>query len=130
MDFGELGFAEFVFGGAVCAGASPAGVPQVVNSPGPRQICVGPTLWITCRSVVVVGIVQVRVTFLPFREARRSDGGLGRSSDGGRGGPIVAQAANISGANQASQKPNLERLMRRETDYQNCACHPERSALE
>src|SRR5579863_10506809 len=68
---------------------------------------------ITCRSVVEVGIVQVRVTFSPFREACRSDGGLGRSSDGGCGGPIVAHAVNSSGTHQGSESQTLEHLMRR-----------------
>src|SRR5208283_1511855 len=48
-------------------------------------------LW---RSVVRVGSLQLRVTRLPLRLARRSDGGLGSSSDGGSGGPSWAQLAS------------------------------------
>src|SRR5258708_35065434 len=39
-------------------------------------------------------MVQVRVTLSPLRTARRSAGGCGNSSEGGRGGPIEAQPVN------------------------------------
>jgi hypothetical protein len=45
------------------------------------------TLW---RSVVRAGIVQVSVTLSPLRDAWRSVGGFGNSSDGGSGAPIEA----------------------------------------
>ena len=56
---------------------------------------VGPRLRSVSRSVVTVGIVQVRLTRSPLREARKSAGGFGSSNDGGCGGPIVAHAASI-----------------------------------
>jgi len=84
------------------AGASPTGDPHSFNTGStPRQIRVGPTLRIRCRSVVIVGTVHVSVTRSPLRVARRSDGGFGNSSDGGRGGPIDAHPANQSGAPNA-----------------------------
>jgi hypothetical protein len=55
-----------------------------------------------CRSVVTVGIVHVSVTLSPLRVARKSEGGLGNSSDGGCGGAIVAHAVSISDAPSTS----------------------------
>jgi hypothetical protein len=49
-----------------------------------------------CRSVVVVGTVHASMTRSPLRVARRSDGGLGNSSDGGCGGVIDAHAESIT----------------------------------
>ena len=46
-----------------------------------------------CRSVVTVGTVQINTTLSALRAALRSDGVFGKSSEGGSGGPMVAQAA-------------------------------------
>src|SRR5271157_2765364 len=94
--------ALFPAGGLVAtscgAGTSAAGAPHSVNTgSSPRQIRVGPRLRTVWRSVVTAGIVQVSVTPAPLRVARKSDGGCGRSSDGGFGGPIVAHAASMNG---------------------------------
>src|SRR5690348_17747238 len=70
------------------------GVPHSLSAPGPRQIRVGPRLRAVCRSVVTFGTVQVSVTRFPLRAARRSVGGLGKSSEGGCGGCTVAHAVN------------------------------------
>ena len=43
---------------------------------------------------MTVGIVQLKITVSALRTARRSDGGFGNASDGGSGGPIVAQDAS------------------------------------
>jgi hypothetical protein len=43
---------------------------------------------------VTVGIVQLKTTVSALRTARRSDGGFGNASEGGSGGPIVAQDAS------------------------------------
>src|SRR6202042_1744756 len=76
------------------------------------------------RSVVTLGTVQVRVMWSPLRVARRSEGGLGKSSDGGCGGPIVAHAVNTNGAPRASRSFGVERLMPKEPDYQNAPGRP------
>src|SRR6267142_716866 len=63
---------------------SPTGVPHCVNSVASvLQMRVRPILRTICRSVVEVGMVQVSVTRSPLRTARRSEGGFGKSSDGG-----------------------------------------------
>jgi hypothetical protein len=51
-----------------------------------------------------------------LREARRSDGICGKSSEGGWGGPTVAHATSINGALKASADISAERLMRKKTD--------------
>jgi hypothetical protein len=102
--------------GATC----PTGVPHSFNwSAGLRQICVAPTLRIVCRSVVIIGTVQVSVTLLPLRVARRSCGGLGKLREGGCGGAIVAQSVKISVAPSASSSGRAERVMRTASEYQN-----------
>jgi uncharacterized membrane protein len=92
-------------------------VPHWVNcTVTPRQIRVDPKVRTVCRSVVTLGIVQVRVTRSPLRTARRSVGGLGSSSEGGCGGPIVAHAAIINGALRPNQRVSVKRLMQKKTD--------------
>jgi hypothetical protein len=61
--------------------------------------------------VVSAGTVQVSTTLSPLRAARKSVGGLGNSSDGGRGGPIAAHPANTSGASATTSF--LASLMRK-----------------
>lgn len=100
------------------AGISPTGVPHcVVCMEAMRQTRVGPTFRIVWRSVVTLGTVQVRVTRLPLRTARRSDGGLGKYSEGGCGGFIVAHPMNIDGAANTSSFVAGNR-MEKKTDYQ------------
>src|SRR5207244_13585876 len=70
-----------------------------------RQIRVGPRCRADCRSVVKTGTLQVRYTLLPLCAARRSVGGLGRSSDGGIGAPVEAQPANKAVAARADNAP-------------------------
>src|ERR1039458_4702749 len=73
------------------------------------------TLW---RSVVSVGSLQLSVTRLPLRLARRSAGGLGSSRDGGSGGPVWAQPANSrQSAVKATNFPRFT-FMRKEKEYQ------------
>jgi hypothetical protein len=43
---------------------------------------------------------------------------LGKSSDGGCGGPIVAHAVNINGIPKTIKSIEAERLMLKKTDYQ------------
>ena len=111
--------------GTVDGTDSPKGLLHCVNWIGnPRQIRVGPKLRTVCRSVVTLGIVQVRVTRSPLRAARRSVGGFGNSSDGGCGGPIVAHAVIINGAPSPSKNVSGERFMEKKPDYQNSARQP------
>jgi hypothetical protein len=80
--------ADFTAAGAT----SPTGVPHSANVASvPRQICVTPVCRIVCRSVVCVGRVQARRTWLPLRTARKSVTGWGRWSDGGSGAPGAPQ---------------------------------------
>jgi hypothetical protein len=51
-----------------------------------------------------------------LRAARKSEGGFGKSSDGGCGGPTVAHAVNISGAPKVNKNFGVEHLMRKNTD--------------
>src|SRR5579859_5491371 len=74
------------------------GVPHSLSAPSPRQMRVGPRLRAVCRSVVMLGTVQVSVTRFPLRAPRKSVGGLGKSNEGGCGGCTVAHAVNKSGA--------------------------------
>src|SRR5579872_5913548 len=67
-------------------------------------------LW---RSVVLAGIVHVKVTLSPFRCARRSEGGFGNSSDGGVGGPIEAHPASAPSAAIATSTCPFKSFMRR-----------------
>src|SRR5579872_3000595 len=67
-------------------------------------------LW---RSVVLAGIVHVKVTLSPFRCARRSEGGFGNSSDGGVGGPIEAHPASAASAATATSTCPFKSFMRR-----------------
>src|SRR5206468_927876 len=92
---------------------SPTGVLQAFNSPGPRQMSVEPRPRGVSRSVVIVGIVQVRLTRSPLRVARKSVGGFGSSNEGGCGGPIVAHAARINVVLTAKTSLCAMRLMRR-----------------
>ena len=88
-----IGFFPELLGGGLGIVTSPTTILHSVNSVfSARQIRVAPMLRVPCRSVVIVGIVQVSTIRPPFRAARRSDGGFGKSSDGGKGGPMVAQA--------------------------------------
>jgi hypothetical protein len=102
--------------GATCATAFPQSCIGVTVL---RQIRVGPTTRIACRSVVMPGTVQVRVTRLPLRAARRSCGGFGKSRDGGCGGLMVAQFVEISIAAAATGSKSAESFMRTATEYQN-----------
>jgi len=103
--------------GAEAGGAASAtGVPHCFITRVARQIRVGPTFRIVCRSVVRMGTLQVRVTRFPFRVARRSRGGLGRSSDGGCGGAMVAQLMSSHVAGASSRR--WESFMRTGTEYQ------------
>src|SRR5438067_1836892 len=98
-------------GGSVAV-VFPTAAPHCVNSvPTARQIRVDPTLRILCRSVVMAGIVQVRVTVAPLRAARKSKGGFGKSSEGGNGGPIVAHEASIRAVPQLRTEAKRERLI-------------------
>ena len=94
----------FVSAKSAGGGASPTGVPHsLIVGSRLRQIRVLPRKRTLCRSVVCAGIVQVRVTLSPLRAARRSLGGLGNSSEGGKGGPIDAQPVSQSKALAANK---------------------------
>src|SRR6185437_14248378 len=95
---------ELRLGAEVGGGASATGVPHSFISRVVRQIRVEPTFRIVWRSVVRMGMLQVRVTRLPFLVARRSRGGLGRSSDGGCGGAMVAQLVSSHVADASSRR--------------------------
>jgi hypothetical protein len=70
-----------------------------------------------CRSVVRSGTLHVSVTRSPLREARKSDGGFGNSSDGGLGGPIDAHPQRQKQPATISNIFPVRTLMRRTTDY-------------
>ncbi len=53
-------------------------------------------------SVVSMGVVQERWTASPMRSARRSEMGVGRLRDGGRGGPGLAQPVSRRAAKRVS----------------------------
>src|SRR5208282_2223904 len=72
-------------------------------------------LW---RSVVTVGSLQLRVTRLPLRLARRSFGGLGSSSDGGSGGPSWAQLASSRQSVGGAMKFISLSFIRNKKEYQ------------
>src|SRR5579864_2587087 len=106
------GFLRELLGGGLGMVTSPTATPHSVNSVFiARQIRVAPKLRTRCRSVVIVGIVQVSTARPPFRTARRSDGGLGKSSDGGKGGPIVAQAVKKTTIATAAKSLKEDRLI-------------------
>ena len=65
------------------------------------------------RSVVAIGTVQVRVTRPPLRSARKSDGGLGKSSDGGCGGAMLAHAVISNDAAKAIADLAVNPLIRK-----------------
>jgi hypothetical protein len=65
-------------------------------------------LW---RSVVSAGVLQVRVTVFPLRMARKSEGGLGNSREGGSGAPVWAQPA--SNTQRIATKPSLQAVIGR-----------------
>lgn len=81
-----------------------------------RHISVFPKYRNFWRTVVREGMVQVSTTLSPLRAARRSEGGLGNSSEGGSGGPIEAQPVQNEVA-IASSKVARKVLIRRATDY-------------
>jgi len=91
-------------------------VPHSESAPALLQIRVGPIEVTNCRSVVRSGIVQLSVTALPLRAARRSLGGFGNSSEGGNGGPIDAQPANISGKHTGASSLSTGVFMQEEKD--------------
>ena len=96
--------------GAWGAGNSPTGFSHgFIPVSRLRQIRVGPKLRIVWRSVVNVGTLQVRYTWLPLRIARRSVGGFGSSSDGGSGGLVEAQPASRVASTSAKQGPKQSR---------------------
>ena len=80
----------------MAAGASfPTGVPHLlIRASRLRQTRVGPWRRTLCRSMVCVGTVHNKYTRSPLRTARRSVGGLGNSSEGGRGAWTDAHPAN------------------------------------
>src|SRR5581483_424672 len=86
-------------------GTSPTTVAHVVIGPTPRQMRIGPRCRTVCRSVVSLGVVQVRRTLSPLRVARRSATGFGSSREGGKGGPGEPQPQAISNSviNPSSQ---------------------------
>jgi len=107
-----IGFFRELLCGGLGIVISPTAIPHSVNSAfTARQIRVAPKLRVRCRSVVIVGIVQVNTTRPPFRAACRSDGGLGKSSDGGKGGPIVAQAVRKTTIPNAAKSLKEDRLI-------------------
>lgn len=59
-----------------------------------------------------------------MRTARKSDGGFGKSSDGGCGGFMVAHAANIKGAANTSAFV-AGYLMEKKPDYQKPPATPD-----
>jgi hypothetical protein len=71
-------------------GAEEIGTAEANPAPTLLQMRVFPKYRTLCRSVVRAGIVQVSVTLSPLRDACRSVGGFGNSSDGGSGAPIEA----------------------------------------
>jgi hypothetical protein len=86
------------------------------GAPKLRHISVFPKYRTFWRTVVRDGIVQLSSTLSPLRTARRSDGGLGTSSDGGSGGPIEAQPVQIKVA-ATSSRVAREMLIGRATEY-------------
>src|SRR5208283_333583 len=89
-----------VGGGTVATGFSHA----AMSASTPRQIRVGPSERKLSWSVVSAGSLQVRVTKFPLRATRRSEAGLGNSSDGGSGTPVWAQPAS---SRQPGSKPMI-----------------------
>src|SRR5579862_1976336 len=111
-------------------------VPHCVRCAlSPRQTFVGPTARSVCRSVVLLGTVHVSVTCSPLRVARKSDGGFGKSSDGGCGGATLAHAVISNDTPRATIDLAVNPLMRKNRLTDLCSppislCHSEQSELE